>query len=294
MIIMYNNCCMYFDPKTTKYPYPENTDGHYLDVVEKTHYVFDENYPYIDKSKKFRRKQFWVRVLLRTIVFPMAKIRFGLKIKGRKNLKIYKDDLSHGVISVSNHIHLWDYIFLMKAVRPRKTNVLVWSPNVNGPSGGSVRLVGGIPIPENNLKATMVYYNAIEKLINEENGWLQLYAEGSMWEYYAPIRPFKRGSSFFAIQFNKPVMPIGYSYRKPTWIRKHIFHQAARITVNIGEPIYPDNSIMDKNERELDLTKRVHKRICELVGIENNIYPPIFDNSKRVDYYLRDNKETCK
>ena len=293
---MYKNCCMYFDPKTTKYPYPEYTDGHYLDVVEKTHYFFDENYPYVDTSKKFRRKQFWIRVLLRTIVFPMAKIRFGLKVNGKKNLKTYKLELSQGVISVTNHIHSWDYIFLMRTVKPIKTNVLVWAPNVNGPDGSSVRLVGGIPIPENNLKATMVYYNAIDKLINQDHGWLQIYAEGSMWEYYAPIRPFKRGSSFFAIQFNKPIMPIAYSYRKPTWIRKKIFHQPARITINVGEPIYPDNNIVDKNERELDLTRRVHERICELAGIrpEDNIYPSIYDHSKRVDYYPRDNKDTCK
>ena len=293
---MYNNVCMYFDPKTTKYPYPEYTDGHYLDVEEKTHYVFDENYPYVDTSKKFRSKQFWIRVLLRTIVFPMAKIRFGLKVNGKKNLKTYKLELSQGVISVTNHIHFWDYIFLMRTVKPRRTNVLVWAPNVNGPSGSSVRLVGGIPIPENNLKATMVYYNAIDKLINQDHGWLQIYAEGSMWEYYAPIRPFKRGSSFFAIQFNKPVMPIAYSYRKPTWIRKKIFHQAARITINVGEPIYPDNNIVDKNERELDLTRRVHERICELAGIDPrfNIYPSIYDHSKRVDYYPRDNKDSCK
>ena len=226
----------------------------------------------------------------------MAKIRFGLKVNGKKNLKTYKLELSQGAISVTNHTHFWDYIFLMRTVKPRRTNVLVWSPNVNGPSGGLVRLVGGIPIPENNLKATMVYYNAIEKLINKDKGWLQIYAEGSMWEYYAPIRPFKRGSSFFAIQFNKPIIPIAYSYRKPTWIRKKIFHQAARITINVGEPIYPDNNIDDKNERELDLTRRVHERICELAGIrpQDNIYPSIYDHSKRVDYYPRDNKDTCK
>lgn len=284
---MYNNSCMYFDPKTTKYPYPEDTAGHYLDVEEKTHYVFDENYPYVDNSKSFLWKRFWVRVLLRTIVFPLGKVRFGLKTNGKKNLKIYKDVISQGVISVSNHIHFWDYIFLMRTIKPIKPNVLVWSPNVNGPSGSVVRLTGGIPIPENNLKATMVYYNAIDKLIDKDHGWLQLYAEGSMWEYYAPIRPFKRGSSFFAVQFNKPIMPIAYSYRKPTWIRKKIFKQPARITVNVGEPIYPDNNIMDRNERELDLTRRVHDRICELAGINpsENVYPSIYDNSKRVDYY---------
>ena len=291
---MYNNYCMYFDPKTTKYPYPEYTDGHYIDVVEKKHHVFDENYPYIDESKSFKFKRFWVRFLLNIIVFPVAKIWYGLKVKGKRNLKNHKQIIKEGVISVTNHIAFWDYIFLMRTINHIRPNVLVWAPNINGPSGGVMRLVGGIPIPENNLKATMKYYTYIDKLLNKDHGWLQIYAEGSMWEYYAPIRPFKRGSSFFAIQFNKPIIPIAYSYRKPSWFRKKILRQIATITINVGDPIFPDNSIADKNERELDLTNRVHKKICELAGIHKNIYPSIFDHSKRVDYYEKDSKDSCK
>lgn len=291
---MYNNCYMYFDPQATKYPYPEFTDEHYINVIEKTHHVVDENYPYIDNSKSFRFKRFWVRFLLNVIVFPVAKIWYGLKVKGKKNLKNHKDIIKNGVISVSNHIAFWDYIFLMRTINHIRPNVLVWAPNINGPSGGVMKLVGGIPIPENNLKATMKYYSAIDKLVNVDHGWLHIYPEGSMWEYYAPIRPFKRGSSFFAIQFNKPIIPIAYSYRKPSWFRKKILKQIATITINVGDPIFPNNNIIDKNERELDLTSRVHKKVCELAGIENNIYPSIFDHSKRVDYYPLKNKETCK
>ena len=291
---MYNNVCMYFDPKTTKYPYPEFTDQHYIDVPEKFHNVIDENYSYIDNSKSMRFKRFWVRILLNVIVFPVAKIRFGLKVKGKRNLKDNKKLIKQGVISVSNHIAFWDFIILMRTINHIKPNVLVWAPNVNGPNGSLIRLVGGIPIPENNLKATMKYYNEVDKLLNVDHKWLHIYAEGSMWEYYAPIRPFKRGSFFFAVQFNKPIIPFAYSYRKPSWIRSKIFKQIATITVNVGEPMFPDNSISDKNERELELTDRVHKRMCELAGIENNIYPSIFNHSKRVDYYPLKKKETCK
>jgi len=39
-----------FLPKTTKYPYPEYTDGHYINVKKENGLVFDKNYPYIDKS----------------------------------------------------------------------------------------------------------------------------------------------------------------------------------------------------------------------------------------------------
>ena len=36
-----------FDPHSTKYNYPENTDAHYLVVKKNNGAVFDENYPYI-------------------------------------------------------------------------------------------------------------------------------------------------------------------------------------------------------------------------------------------------------
>ena len=114
----------YFDPKVTKYPYPEYTDEHYLVVKKDRGIVFDKNYPFIDKSKSFLRKQFMVRILLRTIVFPMTRIRLGLKIKGKDNLKKHKDVISKGIISVSNHVHLFDYLSILCAIKPIKPYLL--------------------------------------------------------------------------------------------------------------------------------------------------------------------------
>ena len=278
---------MYFDPKTNRYPYPSDTASHYLEVKKNRGIVFDENYPYIDKSKSFRFKRFLIRIVLLIFVFPLVKIRLGIKVNNKANLKKYKDVINKGIISVTNHIHMWDYLTLLRTVKPFKPYVIVWAPNINGENGSLIRMVGGIPIPENNYRGTMKYYNVIKDLLTKDKGWLHIYAEGSMWEYYAPIRPLKRGSSFFAVQFNKPVLPIAYSYRKPTWIRRVLFKQLARITVNIGEPLYPNKDIEGAKEQELDLTTRVHETLCRLSGIDpkDNPYPPIYNNSKRVDYY---------
>ena len=274
-----------FDPKTDKYPYPEETDHHYLKVKKNDGTIFDKDYPYIDNSKSFKRKQKLTRLLLNTIVFPLSYIRMGLKIKGKENLKKHKEELDKGVISICNHVHMWDYIGIMNAVKYRKTNLLVWAPNVSGELGGMVRMVGGIPIPEHDPQATLAYLNTIENLLNN-GGWLQIYPEGSMWEYYYPIRPFKRGSAYFACRFDKPILPLAYSYRKPGWIRRIIFKQIALFTLTIGEPLY-QNKDLPKEEREIDLLKRCHDEVCHLAGInpKDNLYPPIFNNSKRVDYY---------
>ncbi len=275
-----------FDPKTNKFPYPIDTNKHYLEVHKDRGIVFDTEYPYIDRSKGFRFKQDMVRALEYALVFFLCTVRLGLKIEGRENLKKHRDVLKNGVISVANHVHMWDYIAVMKAIRPYRSNLLVWAPNVNGENGTLIRMVGGIPIPEGSVAATKMYLKAISGLLKDDHGWLHIYAEGSMWEYYAPIRPFKKGPARIACSNDKPILPLGFSYREPGWVRKNIFHQAAKFTLHIGEPLFPNKELGPK-EREKDLTIRCHDEVCRLVGIDpkDSIYPPVFDNSKRVDYY---------
>ena len=60
---------MNYYPNTDKYPYPEDTSGHYLKIKKNNKIIFDKNYPYIDNSKSFRFKRFFVRLLLNLIVF---------------------------------------------------------------------------------------------------------------------------------------------------------------------------------------------------------------------------------
>lgn len=280
-----------FDPKPTKYPFPKDTGSHYLVVKKNDGTVFDADYPYLDRSPKMLRTQWWTRLLLKVLVFPVAYFKLGLKIVGRENLKKHKDELAHGCVSIANHIHLWDYICIMKAVRPRKTNVLVWAPNIRGENGKMMRAVGGIPIPEGDFQATFAYLRDVEKLLNEDHGWLQIYPEGSMWEYYAPIRPFKHGAAYFAVKFNKPLVPLGFSYREPGWLRKTLFGQQAKLTLTIGEPLWP-NPDLEGTEAEIELTKRAHAAVCRLSGIdpEKNLYPPVYESgkAKRVDYYTED------
>lgn len=277
---------MTFDPKTDRFPYPENTDRHYLEVHKDRGIVFDTDYPYIDRSRAFRFKQELIRILLNILVFPLCRIRLGLKIEGRENLKKHRDVLNNGTLSVANHVHMWDYLSIMRAIRPYRSNLLSWAPNINGENGTLIRMVGGIPIPDSNIAATKTYLKAVRNLLQNDHGWLHIYPEGSMWEYYAPVRPFKRGAAHIAVDTNKPILPLGFSYRKPGWIRKHIFRQIACFTLRIGEPLFP-NPALNPKERERDLTIRCHDAVCRLAGIEpeDNLYPPLFNDSKRIDYY---------
>ena len=274
-----------FDPKTKKYPYTEYTDGHYIKVPVNKGVKFDKDYPYVDKSKSFRFKRFWFGLFYRLIVIPVSNIRLGIRVKGRKNLRIYKDVLNSGVISVCNHIHYWDFLGIYHGIRYHKPKFLAWARNINGGLGNIMRLVGGIPIPEDDIRAQINFNKSIGQYLNE-GGWLHIYSEGSMWEYYKPIRPFKKGAATFAVKYDKPIIPLAYRYRKPCWIRRVIFRQIACFNLYIGEPIYR-NPELDKQDQITDLTIRSHQEVCKLAGIDpkENVYEPVFDNSKRVDYY---------
>ena len=279
---------MSFDPKCNKFPYPEITNQHYLKVERKEEINFDENYPYIDTSKKFRRKRKIVAFLLRTIVFPMTRIRLNLRIKGRENLKEYKELLSHGYITVCNHVHMWDYLAILVALKRTDVKFLSWAENLRGPSRKLVKLVGGIPIPEEKGPIFIKWYRLLSKYLKED-GVLHVFSEGSMWEFYQPIRPFKEGASHFAVKNDKPILPLAFSYRKNGWIRKKIFHYPACLTLSIGKPLLPKKELSLGESKE-ELTIRTHEEICRLAGINKgeNIYPPIFDNNHRIDYYTNE------
>ncbi len=274
-----------FDPKTKKFPYPEITDQHYLVIKKNRGIVFDADYPYVDRSPAFRFKQMLFRIPLRLIVLPMTRIKLGLKIKGKSSLRKNKELLSGGAVTCSNHVHLWDYLAILNVFKPKKTHVIVWAPNVNGESGDLVRMVGGIPVPESGIAATRAELSAVEEALNNGD-FVQMYAEGSMWEYYCPIRPFKRGFAYLSCRTGKPVVPMAFSYREPGWIRKHIFRQIALFNLAVGGPLRADESL-NPRERETDLIVRTHRAVCELAGIDpdKNIYGPVFDNTRRVDYY---------
>ena len=253
-------------------------------------YQFDENYPYLDKSLIYKLSDIagffikWVLVALHN------RCHFGFQVKGRENLRKHKEQLRDGAMCVCNHVYLFDAFGVNAACQPfRQVRIPMYAKHFNGSGSWILRHAGGIPIPEGDPHATGAFVHTIKEHL-KSGGWLQIYAEGSMWEYYAPIRPFKSGIGYFSSQSDKPILPMAFSYREAGLIRKKLFHQPACFTLTIGEPIFPDKNLARK-ERETDLVLRAHEAVCRLAGIEpeNNIYPPIFENTERIDYYKTKN-----
>ena len=174
--------------KDLGYIYPNRSDEHMITVKHLRDTNFDENYPYLDKSLWFKIKRVILWVVLNLLAFPVCTIRHGLKIEGRSIIKKHKALFKDGAITVCNHVLMWDYLCVLKAIRPRLQYHPGWKTNFEGPNGPLIRWVGGIPVPTDNIRALAKFQKAIDEVLTSKK-WLHFFPEGSMWFYYPDIRP---------------------------------------------------------------------------------------------------------
>ncbi len=259
-----------FIPKI-KYIYPTETDQQIIKVDEKKEVKLDSKYYKSLRKTTFKIGQFFFKLLFIFIANPLVRFRYRLKVEGRKELKKHRKALRKtGFITVSNHVFLWDYVALCASMRMGVPNVPAWGKIVSSKFGKIFSLAGVIPIPENHasFKKFMRFIDDVFK----ENKWVHIYPETGLWYYYVPIRPFKRGAALFAHSYDKPIVPVGYSFRERKGLAKIFFKKDPLVTVHIGEPIYPDKTL-PKRESIEKLNNEVRNKIIEMVGIgteENN------------------------
>ena len=258
--------------------YPAKPDDHMVPIKVVHEVTVDENYPFLDKSFRFRFMRGLVYLGIYTLVFLISPLRYGLKIEGRKNLRKHRKLLKNGAMTVSNHVHRWDFLFLLQALRYRTMYFPVWKEQLRGTDEGFIRLAGGIPIPDEIR--TMKHFNAAFDEICAKKIWIHAYPESCRFDYFQPIRPFKKGVFTMAYRYNLPVLPLAVSYREPRFpftpanlLRSLAGKQTLpMITVRIGEPVLFD-SALSRKEAVQKLRKDSHEAVVRLAGIRENPYP---------------------
>jgi 1-acyl-sn-glycerol-3-phosphate acyltransferase len=254
--------------------YPERPDEHMLPLKIERELTLDEHYPFWDRSLKFRFLSFGLYLGIFFLVFVLSPLRFGLKIKGREILRKHRRLLKGGAMTVSNHIHRWDFLFVLQSVRWRRLYYPAWKENLLGRDRNMIRLSGGIPVPEEIH--LIRYFNQAFDDLHARKKWFHVFPESARWDYFVPVRPFKKGMFTVAWKYNLPVIPVGFSYREPRGVLRlvNLFRKKKLpgITAVIGEPILPDRSLRRKEAVSL-LRKECHRRIAELAGVRDNPYP---------------------
>jgi 1-acyl-sn-glycerol-3-phosphate acyltransferase len=261
-----------------KYDYPEKLDQHMIDMKYVHELTLDANYPFLDKSFGFRFVRALEYIVIYIVVFHLCVLRFGLKIEGRDILRKHRTLLKNGAMTISNHIHKWDLLFVLKAIRYRSIYFPVWKENLKTPERGFIRYTGGIPIPE-SISLMKCYNKAFDEICAKKK-WIHAYPETAMFYFYQPIRPFKKGVFSMAYHYNLPIIPMAFSYRKPCFpftivnlFRTIIGNQKLpMVTLRIGEPLLFDTTL-GRKEAVQKMRKDCHEAIVHLAGIKNNPYP---------------------
>ncbi|MBQ7106247.1 MAG: 1-acyl-sn-glycerol-3-phosphate acyltransferase [Clostridia bacterium] len=264
------------------YTYPERSDQHML-VLKRTHEVhLDENYDYMPHGVWFRIKRVLVAALLHLVVFPITLLIHGLRIHGRENLKKHKDELKNGAITISNHVFMWDYLCVLKAIRPHISYFPAWKPNFESGFHPFMRILGGMPIPEGDMRSMKAFKRGMDEVV-ESGKWLHVFPEGSLWFFYPDIRPLKPAVFTYAVKYDKPLIPISMSFRPRKGFRK-IFGKGPFVDLHIAEPIYADKSLHPR-AAAYELRDRAYRIMQEMNGI--NPGDPTYNEDQNIDNYQK-------
>ena len=258
--------------------YPDKLDGRMVNFKVVRDITVDENYPFLDRTPIFRFKRGIIYLTIFSIVRFLSFLRFGFKIEGRNILRKHRKLFKNGAMTVSNHVHRWDFIFVQLAVRYRTMYFPVWKEQLKGPDMGAIRLAGGIPIPE-DIKTIRQFNKAFDD-IHAKKKWFHAFPEGSRFDYFHSIRPFKKGVFTMAYRYNVPIIPLALSWRKPHFpftlvnrLRAALGRlQPPMVTIRIGEPLLFDPNLPRK-EAVQKMRKECHEAVIRLAGITNNPYP---------------------
>ena len=262
------------------YEYPERSDEHML-VLKRTRAIeLDENYEYMPRGVWFRIKRALVAAVLHLIVFPLTHLTHGLRIYGRENLKKHKDELKGGAITVSNHVFMWDYLCVLKAIRPHISYFPAWKINFESGFQPFMRILGGMPIPEGDIHAMIAFKHDLDEVVRSGR-WLHMFPEGSLWYFYPDIRPMKIAVFDYAVKYHKPLIPISMSFRPRKGFRR-IFGKGPFVDLHVAEPIYADETLPPREAAE-----ELRLRASRIMQQMNGVMPgdPTYNEDQCIDNY---------
>ena len=97
-----------------------------------------------------------------------------------------------------------------------------------------------------------------------------IFPEGSRGEP-DKIKPFRNGAARFSLALNKPIVPIFIYGSFRAWPRGKEFMRPCRITINILEPIYPNDYISEDKADDL-IAKEITSHLEKIILAERERY----------------------
>ena len=143
-------------------------------------------------------------------------------------------------------------------------------------------MAGGIPVPTHSFRAMAQFSNAMEEVL-EKRQWMHFFPEGSMWFYYPDIRPLKKAVFKYAVKYDRPVLPITFSFRPRKGLWK-LMGKSPLVDLNIGDPVFHD-----KDLPRLEAVKKLQQNTYHIMQAMNGIHPgdPTYNTDQNLETYQK-------
>ncbi|MCD8205158.1 MAG: hypothetical protein LUD29_00880 [Clostridia bacterium] len=193
-------------------------------------------------TRLFPRAARWFvkRVLLRPVA--RAVLFFcGVKVVGREKTKPFKNGPA---FMYGNHTgYFTDAFDPVALAAPRES---FWIVNADSVSIFGTRHLalsaGAIPIPD-DYHFMPKFMDALSRAV-ERRGWVAVYPEAHIWEYYTKIRPFPAVSFRYPVKYGAPVFSFTLTYQKRKRGRR------PKRTLYVDGPFFADVSLPEKEAAE--------------------------------------------
>ncbi|MBQ7352046.1 MAG: 1-acyl-sn-glycerol-3-phosphate acyltransferase [Clostridia bacterium] len=244
----------------------------------------DEKYKFVKKGFFYNILYFFCYTLTFLIFFPITWLCYGVRVKGRKNLRKVKNAvfisnhvLPFDTFATTTHAILFKHPYFISNHRPFKMPVI----------RHCVRYLRAVPLAP-TPSTTRNFLRDVDGALKNGKSIL-IYPEGAMWDYYPKIRPFMPGAFRFSIKNNVPIVPIVITFRKACWLYRILGRKKPFATINILEPITISKDIPQK-QKEQELELLCYNTMTEYFNANNQI--SYF--SKPVQTILKPQNETEK
>lgn len=264
------------------FQYPEKSDEHMITVKHLRDVNLDENYPYLQKGFGFQCRRVLLQVAMHTVMPVLLYFRYGLHIHGRDKLKQYKKQFPGKLLTISNHVLMWDCICVMHAMSPTIGFFPAWKINLEGPNGPLIRMAGGIPVPTDSTRPMMKFMKAMDEVF-ARGEWVHFFPEGSLWFYYPDIRPLKKAVFKYAVSYDRPIIPMVFTYRPRKGLWK-LLGRRPLVDLNVGDPIFHD-----KDLPKLEAIKKMQKDAYHIMQGMAGIHPgdPTYNEDLNLENYKK-------
>jgi len=258
--------------------YTDFKDNSYMNTKVLKEKKIRNDYKYLPRSILVKVLRFlFYYFMAAPILYFVAKIKYGVKVNGRKNLKKVKG----GAILIGNHTNPFDCAFASVFVGLPKRNYFICNKDAVQVVIGKyfTKALGALPLPD-EPKGLINLSNAVDSLVKKGN-YVTIYPETCIWPYYTKLRPLASANFHYAVKSEVPIIPFAVTYRYARG--KNYLRKKPKVNISICEPIYP-NKELRAIEAKQDLADKTTQVLKSVIEIEDNValyeYLPIKEKLK--------------